>query len=131
MCIRDSIVWILIFGPALTISAGHPQLLAYLGGWFLINTVLLLILPATIVIAISRYNLWGIDVIIRKTLVYAVLTALLALVYFGIVVLLQRLFGALTGAAQSPLALVVSTLAIAAPVSYTHLDVYKRQGVYR
>lgn len=108
------IVWILIFGPALTISAGQPQLLAYLGGWFLINTVLLLILPATIVIAISRYNLWGIDVIIRKTLVYAVLTALLALVYFGIVVLLQRLFGALTGAAQSPLALVVSTLAIAA-----------------
>ena len=67
------IVWILIFGPALTISAGQPQLLAYLGGWFLINTVLLLILPATIVIAISRYNLWGIDVIIRRTLVYACL----------------------------------------------------------
>ena len=56
--------------------------------------------------------IWDIDVIIRKTLVYGVLTALLALVYFGGVVLLQRLVGTLTDAAQSPLAVVVSTLAI-------------------
>jgi len=108
------IVWVLIFDPALTIPAGQPQLLAYLGGWFFINSFLLLILPVTITIAILRYNLWGIDVIIRKTLVYAVLTGLLALVYFGNVVLLQRLIGALTGIEQSTLAVVVSTLVIAA-----------------
>ena len=65
-------------------------------------------------IAVVRYRLYDIDVVIRKTLLYAVLTALLGLVYFGSVVLLQQLFGALMGVAQSPLAVVVSTLAIAA-----------------
>ncbi len=70
--------------------------------------------PLALGIAILHYRLYDIDLLIRKTLVYSVLTALLALVYFGGVVLLQRLVGALTGVEQSPLAVVVSTLAIAA-----------------
>jgi hypothetical protein len=80
----------------------------------LLNALGVMTMPAAIGIAILRYRLWDIDVLIRKTLVYAVLTALLALVYFGCVVLLQRLLSSLTGVTQSPLALVVSTLAIAA-----------------
>jgi hypothetical protein len=77
-------------------------------------TVSLATLPLSIGLAILRYRLWDIDVVIRKTLVYTVLTALLALVYFGIVVLLQAVFGRLAGVEQSTLAVVISTLAIAA-----------------
>ena len=75
---------------------------------------LLNVIPLALTMAILRSKLWDIDVIIRKTLIYTVLTALLALVYFVSVVLFQWLFGSLTGVAQAPVAIVVSTLAIAA-----------------
>jgi hypothetical protein len=78
----------------------------------IVNVGLGLILPVTIAISVSRHQLFDIDVIIRRTLIYAVLTALLALAYFGSVLALQSLFSALTGHQQSTLVTVLSTLAI-------------------
>ncbi|MGD2156511.1 MAG: hypothetical protein PVG14_01855 [Anaerolineales bacterium] len=64
--------------------------------------------------AILRSRLWDIDIIIRRTLQYALLIGILALIYFGGVVLIQSIFSGLTGSADSPLITVLSTLAIAA-----------------
>jgi hypothetical protein len=69
--------------------------------------------PIAIGIAILRYRLYEIDTLINRTLVYASLTATLVLLYFGGIVVLQRLFVVLTGE-KSTLAVVASTLVIAA-----------------
>jgi hypothetical protein len=105
--------WVFVFGGALAIPAGRPRLLANLGGTVFIDFFALPLLPVAITIAILRYKLWDIDVIVRKTLVYVVLTVLLALVFFGTVTLLTSLLYGITGQ-QSALAIVVSTLVIAA-----------------
>jgi hypothetical protein len=71
--------------------------------------------PTAIGIAVLRYRLYEIDIIINRTLVYGSLTATLALVYFGGVATVQAILRALTGQERLPqLAVVVSTLAIAA-----------------
>ena len=72
------------------------------------------IFPLSIGVAILRSRLFDIDVLIRRTLIYAILSGLLALAYFGTVVVLQKIFGALTGQSQSALVTVLSTLVIAA-----------------
>ena len=55
-------------------SVRATALLANLGGWYFINTFSLLILPVAITIAIQRYRLWNIDLIINRALVYGGLT---------------------------------------------------------
>jgi hypothetical protein len=79
----------------------------------LLGVVAIAAVPTAIGVAILRYRLYDIDIIINRTLVYGSLTATLALVYLGSVVGLQAALRVLTGQ-ESTLAVVASTLAIAA-----------------
>jgi len=71
------------------------------------------IVPIAVGIAVLKYRLYEIDIIINRALVYGPLSAMLALIYVGSVVGMQDVFRALTGQ-ESTLAVVASTLAIAA-----------------
>jgi len=97
----------LIFWIIMPVVVGFTPLNANLLG------LLMLLFPVTLAIAVYRYQLFDIDVIIRRTFLYAVLTIILGLLYLGSVVLLQGLFTTL-GSQQSPVAIVISTLLIAA-----------------
>jgi len=87
-----------------------PQIVSgLLFGWVLLG------LPTAIGIAVLRYRLYEIDLVINRTLVYGSLTAMLALVYFGGVATTQAILRTITGHEEQPqLAIVVSTLLIAA-----------------
>ena len=101
-------------GAILQYIISEPLELAWLGG---VGHALVLIglasMPISMGIAITRYRLYEIDIIINRTLVYGSLTAVLGTLYFCGIVALQRVFVALTGE-QSTLAVVASTLLIAA-----------------
>ncbi|MGZ8686793.1 MAG: hypothetical protein ACXWZP_00045, partial [Gaiellaceae bacterium] len=75
-------------------------------------TLQLIALPISVGVAVLRYRLYEIDVIIRRTLVYSVLSAFLAGMYVATVIGLQALFSSFAGG--SNLAIAVSTLVVAA-----------------
>ena len=106
-----TVVSTLMFAPESLETAGTQPL------WLeLLQDVELLSLagvPVAVGFAILRHRLYDIDVVINRTLVYGSLTAMLAAVYYGSVVVLQYIFRALSGG-ESQLAIVASTLVIAA-----------------
>jgi hypothetical protein len=108
------IVPIIIVYPLALFIPGVEPVPGTVGGliYSTIGLVTGLILPMCLGIAITRYRLFDIDVIIRRTLVYSLLTLALGAVYFLGVVVLQALFVRLTGE-TSTLAVVASTLVIA------------------
>ena len=78
----------------------------------LLYAAMYLAIPAGLGISLLRYRMFDVDTVIRKTAVYGALTVLLALTYFGIVILMQRVLAPVTG--ESTIAVVLSTLLIAA-----------------
>jgi hypothetical protein len=117
LVVKEQIKW-LLYACSLFIASYIPFFIT--AGWNssslldLLITFALMLIPISIGIAILRYRLWDIDVVIRKTLVYTALTILLALVFFGGVALLQQVVGRFSGTEDSPVVIVISTLLIAA-----------------
>ena len=75
----------------------------------------MLLIPLSIAVAVLRYRLYDIDLVVNRALVYGSLTVMLALAYLGGVTATQALLQALTSQEEQPqLAIVASTLAIAA-----------------
>jgi hypothetical protein len=120
---RQQLKWFALAAVLIgVVTTGHLLFL----DWLLPEAFLNLLDAATITglyvavgIAILRYRLYDIDIIINRTLVYGALTVALVLIYFGSVVGLQYILRALTGQ-ESQLAIVASTLAIAALFNPLH-----------
>jgi len=97
----------------LNVMVLHNRIIEFAVG--ILATLAVASVPTGVGVAILRYRLYEIDLLINRTLVYGALTAALVAVYFGGVTTIQAAFRALTGQEQQPqLAVVVSTLAIAA-----------------
>jgi hypothetical protein len=101
-----TLLWIIVFGQSTL--RGLPEAMVALSSLLVIPSI-----PIATGVAILRYRLYDIDVIINRTLVYGSLTVILVGLYFGGIVVLQRVFVLLTGE-RSTLAVVTSTLLIAA-----------------
>ena len=112
---RQQLKWLAYGGTVMvgTIGVGGLIILWSVPVSIVIMSVSLLGLPLFTGIAIVRYRLYDIDILINRTLVYGSLTAMLVAVYVGGVVVLQYVFRVLSGG-ESQLAIVASTLAIAA-----------------
>jgi hypothetical protein len=81
-------------------------------GWFTALIMIAFGIPGATAVAVLRYRLYDIDVVINRTLVYAALTLSLVALYLGAVLLLQLALGPLTE--DNDLAIAGSTLAVAA-----------------
>src|SRR5215208_3199062 len=134
------LLWLVLMGILgvpysieMSLPAGSPlpwwSLVSSAGWW-----VALTIVPLSLSIAVLRYRLYDIDIIINRTLVYGSLTATLVVLYFGGIVVLQRMFVLLAGQEQLPqLAVVASTLLIAALFSpmRRRIQAFIARGFYR
>jgi hypothetical protein len=121
---RQQTKWV-VFGTTLGVAGTFPlQLpvdLSLVGGDTPLTLLFLkvgfalsfMLIPLSIGVAVLRSHLFDIDLVINRTLVYGSLTLTLVVLYFGGIVVLQRIFVVLTGE-RSTLAVVASTLLIAA-----------------
>ncbi len=118
---RAQVAWV-AWGVVITSIGALSGAVLAMGGWLGENAwidliafrLLFLGIPISLAIAILRYRLFDIDIIIRRTLIYGILSAVLGGLYFASVILLQELFRRITGSQQYGIVTIISTLMIAA-----------------
>jgi len=111
---RQQLKWLAFAAVAVIIIflASWPISAIFSDVWELTPLIMLCLLPLAIGVAILRHQLYDIDRILNRTLVYALLTATLGAMYLGVVVGLQAVFSSIAGG--SDLAIVITTLLVAA-----------------
>lgn len=109
---RAQMKW-LTFGAGIIVATQVVSATSVLGLWGnLLSGAAFAFLPFSISIAVLRYRLYDIDILIRRTLIYAAVSGLLVAAYVGAVALLQSLLAPFTSG--SGVAVAVSTLAVVA-----------------
>lgn len=116
---RQQVKWIafgaallgLTLGASVIVSLAAPDAVLAKATQIL-SVAAVLTIPIAATLAILRYRLYDIDLLINRTLVYGALSAALAVTYFGAVALLQAALRPLTGGSE--LAVAGSTLAVVA-----------------
>jgi hypothetical protein len=111
---------VVLIGPLSAFVPGKP--IQVLG------SIVQLTMPAAIAIAVLRYRLYDIDVLINRSLVYGALTAVLATTYFAIVILLQALLRPVVSGSELAVAVsTLATLALAQPLRRRIQDAVDRR----
>ena len=127
--ITGFVAGLLLFGLNFPLGFNWVTDLFWINVFIVLSSLGVVVIGTGLAVAVLRYRLYDIDLIIRKTVQYGVVTAVLALVYFGTIILLQSLVGQATGE-QSPIIIVLSTLLIAAlfnPLRHRIQDVIDRR----
>jgi hypothetical protein len=109
---RQQFKWLAASTAVLVLMLPIGAVLNFSGPTGAVVAIAMIAVPVSVGIAVLRYRLYEIDVIVRKTLVYGALTAALGALYLGIVLALQQVFSSFAGG--SDLAIAGSTLAVAA-----------------
>lgn len=114
---RSQLKWILLAAIVLMLSSVYMAVVevafrAPFGEAMLPSTAVLVFIPAAIGVAVLRHQLFDIDLIVNRTLVYVLLTAILGGLYIGVIELVQRLFVLYTGE-TSDMAIVITAFIVA------------------
>jgi hypothetical protein len=114
IAVGSSFLAVILVVQALALRFNPPGSL-FQGAELLSSVALFLPMALAIGVAILRYRLYDIDILINRALVYGTLTAILAALYFGVVIGAQSVVQAITGQrSQTPVFIVATTLLIAA-----------------